>query len=232
MGIYPSDHYIKGTSNFSMCIQNIEKFIYNNNNAILTIGIQATYPSINYGYIKTNSQSDIINKISNFIEKPDTNKAKELIKSDNILWNSGMFFFTCNTILSEIEKLVPEFKKYSDNFIKNWSKLPKISIDYSVIEKTSQGYCIKGDFDWSDVGTWQSLYDLLPKDQNDNVVKGEYDFYDSSNNFIFSPNKKTAVVGLSNIAVINLDDKTLVVDMSKSDKLKYLNNQDNNKKNN
>ena len=90
------------------------------------------------------------------------------------------------------------------------------------MEKTSRLYCIKCSFDWSDLGTWQSLYELLEKDKNQNVLKGKISIHNSTNNLIISKNKSTAVVGLNNIAVINLEDLTLVIDLSKSEEVKHI----------
>ena len=99
------------------------------------------------------------------------------------------------------------------------------SFDYAILEKAKNCYSMKVDFTWSDIGTWQSLFTLLPKDKNNNVIKGNYAGYNSKNNLIISPDKLTAIVGLDNIAVINVSDATLIIDLSKSDELRYLVNQ-------
>ena len=139
-----------------------------------------------------------------------------------------MFFSNAKTLIDEIDCFIPEIKVLFDsldtiNAYENiWDRMPKISIDYGVMEKTNKAFCIKGTFNWSDLGTWVALYDLLEKDDNGNVHKGNVIDFDSSNNLIISNNKLTSVVGLSNIAIINLDDATLVIDLFRSEEVRKI----------
>ena len=141
-----------------------------------------------------------------------------------------MFFFYPDTIVKEIEKYNFEFQN-NNNIDTDWDNYPNISIDYAVMEKTDNCYCIGGDFIWSDVGSWKTLYDLLDKNSDLNVLSGNTVLHNSKNNLIISPNKLTAVVGLDNIAVINIDNTTLVINLDKSDELKELVNLLSNNKN-
>jgi len=100
--------------------------------------------------------------------------------------------------------------------------MPKISIDYAVMEKTTNAYCLESTLKWSDLGTWLSLYKLNEMDKNNNVLQGNVVSHNSSNNLVISENKTTAVVGLENIAIINLEDVTLVIDLTKSEEVRHI----------
>jgi len=229
MAIYPADHFIDDDNKFCDVINDISFFINNNPQSILTIGINPNYPSTSYGYINFDYSNDKnIFEVNQFLEKPDIDKAKQLIKEKNNLWNSGMFFAKVGTLINEINTYVPEIKALFDTidditiYDKVWEQMPKISIDYAVMEKTKKAFCIKSTFSWSDLGTWVALYDLLEKDKNGNVQRGNVISIDSSNNLIISNKKLTSVVGLNNVAIINLDDATLVIDLFRSEEVRKI----------
>ena len=229
MAIYPSDHFIDDKNKFCEVVNNISSFINSNPESILTIGIKPHYPSTSYGYINfDDSKDNNVFKVNQFLEKPNSNKAKQLLDEKNNLWNSGMFFAKVSTLIDEIDTYIPEMKNLFDSldsismYGEIWEQMPKISIDYAVMEKTSKAFCIKGTFSWSDLGTWVALYDLLEKDSNGNVEIGNVISFDSSNNLIISNKKLTSVVGLNNVAIINLDDATLVIDLSKSEEVRKI----------
>ena len=232
VGVYPADHYIQNENKFIDSINNIEQFILKGDKSIVTMGIEPTYPSTSYGYININNEkNEEICKVSDFIEKPNIDKANRLIQNKNNLWNSGMFFFRSETMLSEIHRFIPKIKdlyskiKSVNDINVIWDQMPSDSIDYSVMEKTDKAYCFKcGDIGWSDLGTWMAIYDLLDKDNNNNVIKGSGDVtvHNSFNNLIIGENKQTSVVGMNNVAIINLEDKTLVIDLSKSEDVRHI----------
>ena len=234
VGVYPSDHYIKDVDTFNSNMKSIEKFIENNKNSICTLGLKPSYPSTSYGYIEC-SDNDLngFYKVSSFKEKPNLKSAKELIQKDRFVWNSGMFFFNVSTILNEIDNHQPEIKdlyqsiNYNVNNISDkislfWSKMPQISIDYAVMEKSNEIYCMKSDFGWSDLGTWISLFELLEKDSNNNVHKSNVLIHDAKNNLVISDNQLVSIVGLNNIGVINHNGKILVIDLHKSEEVREI----------
>ena len=226
LAIYPSDHFINDKIKFSKSIKLAHDYIKKNKDAIVTLGVKPKFASTSYGYMKLNNKNKSnVFKVEKFIEKPNLANAKKLIKNKNVVWNAGIFVFKAENIIKQIKFYIPEFEKYSDNLTKNWKFLKSDSFDYAILEKAKNCYSIKVDFTWSDIGTWQSLFTLLPKDKNNNVIKGNYAGYNSKNNLIISPDKLTAIVGLDNIAVINVSDATLIIDLSKSDELRYLVNQ-------
>ncbi len=225
IGFYPSDHYIQDNNKFIDTIKAINNYLDLNTSAIMSIGIQPDYAATGYGYI---SYDDYVNpfeniyKVNCFTEKPNSNDAEMLIQKKSNLWNAGMFFSCTKQIINEIEKFNDEFKNFSDSFLDDWNNLPNISIDYAVMEKTDNCYCIKGNFRWSDVGSWKTLFELLEKDNNNNVIRGESLSHNAKNNLIISPDKLTAVVGLDNVAIINIEGTTLVLNIDSSDDLKKL----------
>ena len=230
LGIYPSDHHIENENEFIDSINKANEHIVENHKAIITLGIKPQYPSTSYGYINIDNNNSYLNdifKVKSFLEKPDLDTAKKMIKNKNIFWNSGMFFFKAKSMVNEIEQFAPKIKKLFSQ-IKSlkeindiWDYIPKNSIDYEVMEKTSHSYCMKSKLKWSDLGTWLSLYEHLKKDENNNAFKGQVFEYKSSNNLVLT-NKTTAVIGLKNIAVINTDDATLVIDLNKSEDVKFI----------
>ena len=227
VGVYPSDHYIQHENKFYEAINKVIMFINNNKKSIVTLGIKPEYPSTGYGYINIRETKDEINKVNKFIEKPNLDKAKSLIKDSNNLWNSGMFFFRLETMINEIDKYIPEINELFLNFDTNdindiWDSIPSKSIDYGVMEKTDLSYCIKSSIGWSDVGTWFALYDLLEKDKFGNAIKGNVVVQNSSNNLIISDNEQISIIGLDNMAIICVKNKTLVIDLSKSEDVKHL----------
>ena len=225
IGFYPSDHYIQDNSKFINTIKNIDNYLDINNTAIMSIGIQPDYAATGYGYMSYDADinpSENIYKVNCFTEKPNSHDAEILIQKRFNLWNAGMFFSYTKQIINEIEKFNDEFKNLSDSFLADWNNLPNISIDYAVMEKTDNCYCIKGDFIWSDVGSWKTLFDLLEKDNDNNVIRGKSLSHNAKNNLIISPDKLTAVVGLDNVAIINIDGATLVLNIDSSDELKEL----------
>ena len=241
VGVYPADHYIKNVDIFKNNINEINEFINNNVDSICTLGIKPSYPSTSYGYINCEVREDNkICKVSSFKEKPNLESAKELIKKDNFVWNSGMFFFNVSTMINEIDTYQPEIKElyatidYNQNNLLDkinliWDKMPKISIDYAVMEKSNDIYCMKSEFGWSDLGTWVSLYELLDKDANNNVHKGNILNHDAKNNLVISDNQLVSVVGLDNIGVINHNGKILVIDLEKSEEVRHIISQLDNK---
>lgn len=217
--VLPSDHRIKDNNSFKAFIEKIYPFTKNH---ILTFGIKPTYPETGYGYIELGEQTDDnIFKIKRFVEKPSPEKAIEYINS-NYLWNSGMFFASKKVLLEE-------FKKYDENLydiatkddIDIFSKAKDISFDYAIMEHTDKGLCAKLDIHWSDVGSWASVYDETLKDENQNAAIGNnYISLDSSKNLIVSGDRLVVSIGVDDIAIIDTQDVTLVLNKHYAQKVK------------
>ncbi|HET56145.1 MAG TPA: mannose-1-phosphate guanylyltransferase [Ignavibacteria bacterium] len=226
----PADHLIKDKNEFERLILKWAKFAFENN-VLLTFGIIPERPETGYGYINydKSSQTDGVYKVNKFVEKPNLEKAKEYLSGGNYLWNSGMFIWRSDVILDEVQKYLPETHSLIaklkngdyDNIIEEiYPMFQSTSVDYGIMEKSDRVYVIEGNFGWSDVGSWESVYELSPKDNNGNAVNGDVLTIDSKDSYIYSDNKFTAVVGVNDLVVINLDDALLVCHRKKAQAVK------------
>jgi mannose-1-phosphate guanylyltransferase len=220
----PADHLIKDHKKFQKILQLACEFAYESK-GLLTFGINPTRPDTGYGYInfeKEEIKKDIY-KVKRFVEKPDLKKAEEYLKSGDYLWNSGMFIWRADVILEEIKKYLPNLNEGlaeldecigKNNFYEKlgivYPALESISVDYGIMEKSDKVFLIKGDFDWSDVGSWEAVYELSEKDSEGNSSVGDVLTKYSKNSYIFSPEKFTAVIGLKDVVVIDTKDALLV----------------------
>jgi len=234
--ILPSDHYIKDNQEFLKLIKKVIN--YDIEDKLVCFGINPTSPEIKYGYILTNQSNNkksILQKVKKFEEKPILAKAKELIKK-KALWNSGMFLFNSDTVISEINSYYPDIYKYitssvnkaiSDmDFIrldtKYFSKIKPISIDNAVFEKTKNSFIIPTNLRWNDLGTYNSLWDIGKKDKNKNVINGDVILDNVKNSYIYSDKKLVTVSNISDINVVATEDAVLITKISKTNEIKSL----------
>jgi mannose-1-phosphate guanylyltransferase/mannose-1-phosphate guanylyltransferase/mannose-6-phosphate isomerase len=193
----------------------------------VTFGMAPTAPETGYGYIAKGAQVngfDGVFAVQKFIEKPDAEKAAALIKSDANYWNSGMFMFTAETILGELEHFAPALltavraamaARVNDlDFIRlgteEFKAAPDISIDYAIAEKTKKAVVVPASLGWSDVGSWTALQEISNKDADGNVALGDVFFEDSHNNYARSDGIVTALLGVKDMVVITTQDAVLV----------------------
>lgn len=225
--IVPSDHLIKDVKAFEQTVK--EGIEAAKNGYIVTFGINPSYPETGYGYIKTNGEVFGINKVEKFVEKPDFETAKKYILEGNYFWNGGIF-------MAKVSVLLTEFQKYEPEIYKNLSKLnfkesntipygvfenmPSVSIDYAIMEKSDKIALCKLLSDWSDLGSWQSLYDVSEKNNDGNVFEGHVISEDVKNSFIYSDNKVVAAIGLENVILINTEDAILACNKEDSQAVK------------
>lgn len=224
MGIFPADHLIVGHRAFEKALNHASKIAVDKD-ALVTVGIKPTFPSTAYGYIQFDPDKKVDKldayPVRTFAEKPHLNVAKRFIKSKDFLWNAGIFVWKVDVFLDQLGKHMPELsnqltkigkrinskKPYTDI----WSEITPESIDYGLLEKAKNIYVIKSDFRWNDLGSWNAVYDVLPKRKDGNLVKGGGIVIDGKNNFIQNEDHFTAVVGLDNVVVVSTNDATLVV---------------------
>lgn len=231
---FPADHLIADVEEFQNTLKNAAKFAYQSK-GLGTIGITPTHPETGYGYIQfdENSIDEEIYKVITFAEKPNIETAKRFLKTGDFLWNSGMFIWHISAILREIEKHLPDLykgiktieksigtEKFPSVLKKVYGQLKSISIDYGVMEKSKDVFLIKGDFGWNDVGSWEAVYQLSEKDTNENAFIGDVYSMESQDNYVFSPQKFTAVIGASNMIIINTKDALLVCNRKNSQDVK------------
>lgn len=232
--VLPADHIIKDTVSFQKTITSAAKFA-DESKGLVTIGIIPTRPETGYGYIQIDDSivTDNIHKVLTFAEKPNYATAVRFLESGDFLWNSGMFIWRIDAILEEIRKFMPELyaglesiKKsiHAPNFeevLTNlYGQLRNISVDYGIMEKSQKVFLTKGDFSWSDVGSWEEVYQLSEKNEEGNAVVGKVFTDGTSDSYIFSPNKFTAVIGAENFIVINTDDALLICRRDKAQEVK------------
>lgn len=235
MIVAPSDHWIEDENAFT---QNVEQaFQYcQNNDALVTLGITPTFPNTGYGYIECGETSGKnINQVVQFREKPDYNTAKQFLAKGNFLWNAGIFMWSATSVVkafqnnqSELFKLfekgIPSYNTdFEDDFIRdNYAKAENISVDYAIMESSTNVHVIPATFDWNDLGTWGSLYDKLDKDENNNaVVNAKTLSEDASGNMIRTKSDKVVVVdGLQDYIIVDKDEVLLIFPKTKEQDIK------------
>ena len=183
-------------------------------------------PQSEYNIIIQNRNNESVFKTLSFKEKPDLHTAKEYLAKGNYFWNSGMFSFTIGTYLSELAKYAPKISKLLkpgyDEIFDNFSAMPDISIDYAVAEKSEVGVTIPLNLNWNDVGSWDAIYEIMEKDENNNAVKGDVIAIDSRETLFFGKNRLIAGIGVRNLMVVDTDDVVVVCHRGDSQKVKDL----------
>ncbi len=236
--VAPSDHLILDEENFFNCL-NVGLDYANKEKAMITIGIQPNRPDTGYGYIQYHEEQNApnIHKVKTFTEKPDLDLAKTFIASGDFLWNAGIFIFKASTIKAAFEEYLPDldslFKtgnahyntKNEREYIKGvYQQCASVSIDYGIMEKADNVYVVPGNFGWSDLGTWNSLYDILEKDDNGNAIVGnKVRVYESEGNIIRMPsNKLVAIKGVKGLIIVEDDDILLICDKNLEQDVKQI----------
>ncbi|MEQ9426340.1 MAG: mannose-1-phosphate guanylyltransferase [Cyclobacteriaceae bacterium] len=222
--VSPADHAIFGETEYLNCISKAVQSTVESDK-LITLGIQPTRPETGYGYIQFFESDEQVKKVKTFTEKPQLDLAKTFLASGDFVWNAGIFIWSVESIinafeahLSEVAELFAEgsdhyFTDSESDFIKTaYSHSKNISIDYGIMEKAENVYVVLGDFGWSDLGSWNSLYDIKDKDQDENVVTGNNAlFYGSKNNLVHSNPKKVVLVqDLDGYLIADFDDVLVI----------------------
>jgi mannose-1-phosphate guanylyltransferase len=236
MMVLPADHIIENKEEFlssveAACQAALQDYL-------VTFGIVPQYPETGYGYIYLDEMVSTINdqelyRVKRFVEKPDKKRAKEYVESGKYLWNSGMFVWKIGVILEKISKHLPDLyerllkinsalkeKRSHDKIAELYSSIEETSIDHGVMEKASDIYCLKASFQWSDVGSWSALKNILNADSHGNVCQGKLIEIDSKNNLVYSPEKLVATIGVEGLVIVNTDDVLLICDGRRDQEVK------------
>ena len=239
--ILSSDHEIKDNESFIKVIEEGIKYASKDN--LVTFGIIPTSPETGYGYIKSIDEFNFNcikgSKIETFLEKPNKEKANELIKDKRYTWNSGIFLFKAQVILNEIQKFHPEIiecckESLKDNLIdldflrlnkNSFFNCPNISIDIAVMEKTKKGIVLPLEAGWSDIGSWNSVWQVSKKDNNGNTIEGSVVAKSTFNCYLRGENRLIAAIGLKDLIIIETKDAILISDQSKSQEVKDIVNE-------
>lgn len=237
MVVAPSDHWIEDEAAFADNLKKCFDFCQNEN-ALMTLGIQPTFPNTGFGYIEFDkNDSNAIKKVNQFREKPDYETAKSFLDAGNFLWNGGIFIWSVASIITAFEKFQPQmnalfmqgYETFNTNneaqFIAiNYEKAENISIDYAVMEKATNVYVLPATFDWNDLGTWGQLHDKIDKDQNNNgVINAKVILENASNNIIRSDADKIIVIdGLHDYIIVDKEGVLLIYPKNKEQDIKRI----------
>jgi len=237
LGVFPSDHVIADEPRFLKALQKGIAVAAAGEN-IVVLGIEPFRPETGYGYIETGdlTKDDSALHVRRFIEKPNQNRADEFVAAGNYYWNSGMFLWSARTLANAVREHVPETAPLLEAIAAAWGtpafdevfrtaypKCENISVDYAVLEpRSAKGehlsnlYCIPAEFNWNDLGSWASLYEYqvetrLRGDAEGNVADtGGHISIEASDNYIFSPRKFVALVGVENLVIVDTEDALLI----------------------
>lgn len=241
MCIVPSDHFIKDEAEYQRVMEQAIS-LAENKNALITIGIKPTFPSTGYGYIRYNRQqknagnekTDSYFNVMEFVEKPDLKKAEEYVASGQFAWNSGMFVWKASLILQYFKELLPDIyahlvtigeamgtEREEAVIEETYPVIPKISIDYGIMERAKGVLMVEGDFGWNDVGSFDALAEIYPSDQSGNVTVGNATALETDGCIFYNDGKKLiAALGVSDLIVAQTDDIVLVCDKKRAQEVK------------
>jgi mannose-1-phosphate guanylyltransferase len=243
IGIFPSDHVIADEPRFLKALQKGIAVAAAGDNMVV-LGIEPTRAETGYGYIETGelTSDDSALHVRRFTEKPNQNRAEEFVAAGNYYWNSGMFLWSARTLANAVREHLPETAplletiaaaygtpRFEEVFHSVYPKCENISVDYAVLEpRSAKGehlshlYCLPAEFSWNDLGSWASLYEYqldtrLRGDSEGNVADCDgHIATDASNNYVYSPRKFVALVGVDNLVIVDTDDALLIAHRNSS----------------
>jgi mannose-1-phosphate guanylyltransferase len=243
LGVFPSDHVIADEPRFLKALQKGIAVAAAGENMVV-LGIEPSRAETGYGYIETGdlTRDDAALHVRRFIEKPNQNRAEEFVAAGNYYWNSGIFIWTARTLANAVREHLPETAPLLESIAAAWGtphfdeifhaaypKCENISVDYAVLEpRSAKGehlsnlYCIPAEFSWNDLGSWASLYEYqletrMRGDAEGNVTDtGGHITIEANDNYIFSPRKFVALVGVKNLVVVDTEDALLIAHRSHS----------------
>ncbi|MBI2620391.1 MAG: mannose-1-phosphate guanylyltransferase [Ignavibacteriales bacterium] len=241
MIVLPADHVIQNVPEF-LRVLTVAISIAEETGGLVTIGIKPSHPETGYGYIQFSDdegsnryRAKEAYRVKTFAEKPNLETAERFLKSGDFLWNSGMFVWKAESILAEIGTHLPELSEqlkalapsmgtagYGAALEQAYGLIRGISIDYGVMEKAGNVYVVKGDFGWSDVGSWDEAVRLSKPDEDGNVKKGSVISRNSRNNFIQANSKIVATIGVEDLIIVSTEDAVLVCKKGQSQDVKEI----------
>jgi mannose-1-phosphate guanylyltransferase / mannose-6-phosphate isomerase len=228
IGVFASDHAIDNETAFIEAWQTAETIA--EKDFLVLLGIKPDAPATGYGYIKPSKQIASGNmpvfEVAQFVEKPEIEIAKQYLEK-GYLWNSGMFVFKANVFMQMLAQYQPAMasqlsKMTADNFAETYTNFANISMDYGLAEKAEKIAVVPVDMAWSDLGSWESIYQKQAKDADQNVMHGDVFAQDTTNSLLWSQSSLLATAGLDNVVVIQTADATLVCDRSRTEEIKSL----------
>ena len=228
MMVLPSDHLVKNRQAFLENLKEASKLA--DLGFLVTLGIPPTRPETGYGYLKTQRmkfRGKNILKVEQFVEKPPLPQARQFLRQKNYLWNSGLFVWKTERILMSFKEFLPDMyqlfeKRHSNTQItKNWQCLPSVSIDYGILEKERDVVCVLASgIGWSDLGSWQALWEVLPKNKDGNVFKGNTIAVDCQNMLVFGGKRLVTTIGLQDLTIVDTPDALLICRRDRSQEVR------------
>ncbi|MFH1478385.1 MAG: sugar phosphate nucleotidyltransferase [Candidatus Omnitrophota bacterium] len=241
MAILPADHIIKNSKMFFNDLLTGEKVATDSSPCLVTIGIKPKYASIGYGYINIGTKAKDSYIVKRFVEKPNKKNAELFSKKKDFLWNSGVFVWKVDSILNALKRYTPNLyynlkdvvrfdgkRGYSMKLSNSYRDIKPVSIDYAVMEPTAKNktlkiFCIKGGFDWVDIGSWSSVEEIYDKDASGNIVLSNSGLLDVKDSIIIGEqDHKIGIIGLQNIIVVQTHSGTLICNKNRAQEVKTL----------
>jgi mannose-1-phosphate guanylyltransferase len=229
VGFFPADHYIADEAEFNRTLAAAAALAVATP-SIVTLGIAPHFPATGYGYIQEGAAAGEFlghraARVSRFTEKPDRDTATEFLAQGNYTWNSGMFIFTAQTLLDEMQKHAPEITTpLLSHGVEAYPTIPKQSVDYALMEKTQLAYVLPVSFDWDDLGDWNAIERLLKGDEahNPNVELAQHIGLDTAGAILYASSSDEVIVtiGLEDVVVVRDGNVTLVVDKNRTQEIK------------
>jgi mannose-1-phosphate guanylyltransferase len=241
MAVVTADHHIGDAPRFRRVLMSAAQAA--GDGYLVTLGITPTFPSTGYGYIRRGEQLQAVDgfdvyRALRFTEKPDDTMARAFLDSGMYSWNSGMFIWTVEAIQSEFERQMTEFNAQLNEIeralgtpdkqavlARVWEDVEKQTIDYGIMENAGDVAVIPVSIGWNDIGSWQTLMDLLEADENGNVLSNEHIVLDTHNTMIHSPKKLVAAIGLQDLIVVETEDALLICPRERSQDVRKIVNE-------
>lgn len=239
MAVLPADHYISQVPAFQETLLAAARTAQSGN-FLVTLGITPTFPETGYGYLERGAKVLEVDghevwEVKAFHEKPDRAKAEAMLKTGRFFWNSGMFVWTVSAIMEQMARLTPamhgeliKLKKclgtpdWEEILKAGYEAMENVSIDYAVMEKAEKVVMLAGDFGWNDVGSWEAVYQLQPKDEHGNCLTGPVLVLDSQGCLIHSPQKAVGLIGMKDLVVVDTPDALLICPRDRAQEVKKI----------
>ncbi|MDR3264650.1 MAG: mannose-1-phosphate guanylyltransferase/mannose-6-phosphate isomerase [Synergistaceae bacterium] len=222
--VTPSDHIVNDVAAFDSAME--RAIVAAKAGYMVMLGVTPTHPETGYGYIKRGAAAGDCFEVERFVEKPDAELAEKYVKSGEYFWNSGIFVFTFETLETELERTSPDLfaalQMGYDAFLGGFEALSSISFDCAVMEKAGRVAMVELDAGWSDVGSWDALYDVLEKDGLRNAVIGDVMQQDSKNCLVDSRNRLTAMIDVEDLIVVDSPDALFIARRGSSQKVRSI----------
>src|ERR1700719_128392 len=240
MMVLPADHVIQDRAAFRETME-LAAQAAQETGALVTIGIKPTWACPGFGYIEHGEpvrlrdgvDKGAVHRVIRFREKPNVDLAESFLRKGNFRWNAGMFVWSVPTVLSEFNRHSPELADFISQLrapgnlekvlCERFSKLPRISFDYAIMEKADRVLVVEASFDWSDIGSWRAVADYFKNDEHGNAANCAITAVESSNNIVFDQDGTTiALLGVHNLIVVRTGDAVLVCHRHQAEKIKNL----------